>query len=270
MMTRTILMAMGLFCFVLNAPAQTQKPKAHTAKKSALSKPKPVVSRPRPATVILKNEGTGISGDITAITLDKISLLIEGKIYSYKLDDIASISFESPEAAQSSTQPTDATTPGEQSPEATSTAQVEPAATEPPAFGDIPANQKITTKENGGTLYIEAGIVYNHGGVEPVGRVEFILLDSNTKMHTAVAVRNILGLSSYTTDADMWELFEHTVQSVTTDFNGHATFKPVIPGQYYVSGITQTRGGFVTWNIPIQIAMGENFLTLDHNNAQGF
>jgi hypothetical protein len=62
-------------------------------------------------------------------------------------------------------------------------------------------------------------------------------------------------------------LKEHTVQIVTTDFSGKATFNDIKPGSYYIFGRTQTRGGFAVWNLFVEIRAGANSVFLDQNNA---
>ena len=259
-MTRTVVIMMCLISFAVSSSAQSPKTKAHTANKSTAAKKKSVPTKPRPATIILKKEGTGVTGDITSISLGKLSLLIEGKIYTYRLDDVASISFESTEnAEQSSSGQTNQSDVAEQS-TTTTAAGAESAEADKPSSPETPASSKLTTKTKGGTLSIEAGIVYLYGGAQPVARTEFLMLDDSMeeflkseatltdKDNKAIEMpsrRFLLSLifvkASLGDNATIQKIREHTVQSVQTDFNGRATFKPVTPGRYYIYGNTAVR-----------------------------
>ncbi len=284
-MKRTILILLCLIFFAVTVSAQTPKAKGHASKKSPAAK-KAIAPKPRPATIMLKKEGTGITGDITSISLGNLSLLIEGRIYTYRLDDVASISFESPENAEqtSSRQPNQSDV-AEQS--STTPADAESAEADKASPPETPASSKPTTKAKGGMLSIEAAIVYSYGGVQPVARTEFMLFvenpdvllaeiskpDENGRQLNTTNLFGSVGGNIYVNgrgdegQVAYKHLIQKRVQSVTTDFTGKATFKPVIPGQYYIFGVTATRGGVAVWNIPIQIEIGENSLTVDQNNA---
>jgi len=136
---------------------------------------------------------------------------------------------------------------------------------------------------NKGVLSIEAGVVYKMGGMQPVARVTFHLLDDD--------LENILQKAGYTGDKgsdvvtryaiasqfpDQNQPFygqakiviqSHIVQSVTTDFSGKAQFEGVPSGRYYIMGVTETRGGFAFWNLRVDVKPGKNSVVLDQNNA---
>jgi hypothetical protein len=46
-------------------------------------------------------------------------------------------------------------------------------------------------------------------------------------------------------------LFRHVQYTTLTDFEGKATFEDVKVGDYYLFGVTQTRGAFAIWNLKI-------------------
>lgn len=154
----------------------------------------------------------------------------------------------------------------------------------------------LTTKEKGGTLSIEAGIVYLHGGPQPVARTVFYLFDKNPdllwmelakpwdafvdKKKNALGAKepirlsavfgNLNGILFYRRDEHELpynSLIQQSVQSVKTDFGGKAIFNPVLPGLYYVFGVAMTRRSTATWIYPVEIQQGEQLLTLDQNNA---
>lgn len=58
----------------------------------------------------------------------------------------------------------------------------------------------------------------------------------------------------------------HTVDTVTTDFDGRAKTS-VAAGHYYLYGSYKIFDKEITWYVPIQLKAGENRLTLDQNNA---
>ena len=83
----------------------------------------------------------------------------------------------------------------------------------------------------------------------------------------------------------------HIVQSTKTDFSGKANFKPVAAGTYYLMGLVRrqyayvreigqgeypktdsgqrrgTTSGRLDWNVKIDLKPGQNFVTLDQDNA---
>jgi hypothetical protein len=60
---------------------------------------------------------------------------------------------------------------------------------------------------------------------------------------------------------------QHAVQTVSTDFSGKAQFTDIKPGNYYITGLSGTRGGFAVWNLPVEVKAGQNSVLLDQNNA---
>jgi hypothetical protein len=155
-----------------------------------------------------------------------------------------------------------------------------------------------------GTLIVEAQIVYKLYGPQPVARQSLYLLDHDIQLPrkddpkfqakvdslkneqektnlllTAVALHGFFQLRGKNISDDQaksllniiantraaWDM--HLVKETQTDFKGLAKFKGVRPGQYWVMGETETRGGLAAWIVPATIKRGTNKLILDQNNA---
>ena len=43
----------------------------------------------------------------------------------------------------------------------------------------------------------------------------------------------------------------YVLRTTTTDFEGNATFENVPAGEYYIYGVTETRGGFAVWSYKV-------------------
>jgi hypothetical protein len=155
------------------------------------------------------------------------------------------------------------------------------------------------------TLIIDAQIIYNMGGPQPVARQTFYLLDADLlslkaddpkikakldsvtdeteKLSLTMSAMLLAALRNAVENQDMaeksgksllrsvelsksyWE--PHLVQSMQTDFKGHAVFENLKPGNYWLVGMTETRAAFAFWNLKVSLARGENKLMLDQNNA---
>ena len=155
------------------------------------------------------------------------------------------------------------------------------------------------------SLSIEAKIIYNMGGPQPVARTHFYLLDSDPfgvradepgfqrRMSAAKSEEERTNLllesaifllfkeainSKKITDANakqflgsvdsgrsLWE--SHLVKEMVTDFEGRAKCEGLKAGNYWLLGMTETRAAFALWNIPIQINAGENNLLVSQGNA---
>jgi hypothetical protein len=163
-----------------------------------------------------------------------------------------------------------------------------------------------------GSLIIDAQIIYNLGGPQPVARQYFYLLDvdpmsldenddkyrakidslkgqeredlektaalfmSVKKLLTTLVInqannKELEGrppkelFSSLEMSKPFWE--SHIIQSVQTDFKGHAVFENLSTGTYWLMGITETRAAFTFWSLKVSVGRGENKLMLDQNNA---
>lgn len=157
----------------------------------------------------------------------------------------------------------------------------------------------VIPKWNRVFLYIEAQIVRPSGEIQPAARETFYLLDADLIRLSMVegnensSVRDqvyrehpTLGMvakvmdarrrSAYSLGAEvipfmensrpLWE--SHVVQSAHTDARGHATFKSLKPGDYWLMGRTETVGGGAAfWNQPITIGREEHHVKLDQTNA---
>lgn len=155
-----------------------------------------------------------------------------------------------------------------------------------------------------GSLEVEAQIIYNMGGPQPVARQSFYLLDTDPLLLNmddpkykarqgsltdaqkqeqvgAVAMIGILRLRATNpqyadiSDASLLKVVElsksfwqpHLIQSAQTDFKGIASFENIKPGTYWIMGITQTRAGSAFWNLKVDVGVGHNKVLLDQNNA---
>ncbi|MDX6696202.1 MAG: hypothetical protein QOF02_3805 [Blastocatellia bacterium] len=59
----------------------------------------------------------------------------------------------------------------------------------------------------------------------------------------------------------------HFIQSVTTDFQGRASFDSLKAGDHWIMGVTETRAGFAFWNYKVTVKPGENKVLLSQENA---
>jgi hypothetical protein len=145
-----------------------------------------------------------------------------------------------------------------------------------------------------GTLSFETGLVFKSGDVKPVARTTFYLLDDDlSKILADAGLQTPRGYESGSGDtnkdlinsfassivyslvpafknfypAAMTALKPHTIETVTTDFSGKATFSPVAAGTYYLMGVSETPNGYVIWNFKVELKAGKNSVTLDQNNA---
>lgn len=137
--------------------------------------------------------------------------------------------------------------------------------------------QYADASSSGVSLKIEAGIAYKLGGVQPVARTAFVLLDANpipelvklppayTRGLANAAEEMALRCGKDMPDA-MAVIQKHTRYSVTTGFDGKAEFAGVRPGKYWVFGATETRSGCAFWLREIELTKSEN-MALDQNNA---
>ncbi len=152
---------------------------------------------------------------------------------------------------------------------------------------------KPSTKAQG-VLSFETGLVFRSGDVKPIARTTFYLLDNNlSKILIDAGLQTPKGHESGTNDinkdlinsfagsivfnllpeykdfhlAAMTALKPHTIQTVTTGFDGKATFQPTATGTYYLMGVSETPNGYVIWNLKVEIKPGKNSVILDQNNA---
>lgn len=113
-------------------------------------------------------------------------------------------------------------------------------------------------------IQIKVAIIYSLGGAQAVARENFYLLNKD-----AVQLWKDAGLVK--DEKNLWFSFSldrldamdnkpskfeeaikpHIVKSITTDFEGNATFENVPEGNYYIYGVTQTRGGYAAWSYKV-------------------
>lgn len=151
------------------------------------------------------------------------------------------------------------------------------------------------------TLSIESAIVYKVGGVQPVARSRFFLLDKSAEdilksanlkpqsdtMDRALAVARKQGMNpdiisylnylkfAFKSPEDYSEYFakfyseieKHTIKSDLTDLQGKLQFEEIQPNNYFIFGIAETRSGFAIWDFPIKIEEKKQSIILDQNNA---
>jgi hypothetical protein len=146
-----------------------------------------------------------------------------------------------------------------------------------------------------GSLSIEAGIVYQFGGAQPVARNDFVLFDQNPETILSDALMLQLKyrgpnyskalepdsflvnyvLCSFSikqeeinaVNAANRVLRGHVAAGGTTDFGGKLTFSAVPTGTYWLFGITRLRSGFTFWNLRVAIGPGSQGVILDQRNA---
>ena len=147
-------------------------------------------------------------------------------------------------------------------------------------------------------LSIEAGLVYKSGDAKPVPRTEFHLLDADPEKILADAKIERKGrlknwkemalVKAYAASKlcvhrltkcpalkDSWDLARdaddalkpHITKSVTTGFDGKATFEAVPAGTYYVMGVYLLDDSFVVWNVEVNLKSEAQQVILDQNNA---
>ncbi len=130
-----------------------------------------------------------------------------------------------------------------------------------------------------GKLELEAAIIYSFGGVQPVARQKFYLLDADLAsiLRKVSKIKNAKDdnlISSFgmfakfgTIDKELAEIQKHVKYEATTDFEGKAKFDNVECKKYFLFGLAPTRKSSAVWNIPLEIKEGSNTIVLDQNNA---
>ncbi len=155
----------------------------------------------------------------------------------------------------------------------------------------------VSTRPKGkanSVLSFETGLVFKSGDVKPVARATFHLLDDSLgnilRVAGLSAPRNYGG-GTGNTDEDLVNAYAssikysildgykefgpaaatavrpHIIQTVTTGFDGKATFEAVAAGTYHLMGMSETPKGYVIWNLKVELKAGKNTVTLDQNNA---
>ena len=243
---------MSLLCLtVFLAYGQTRRTTrpAPTPSVAPTATPTPTIEIPARRVVVKLKDGRSLDADFLQASAKELHVRVAGNQLKIAMDEVAAIIISAEVIAQAVTTPTPVPTP--------------------------------TT----GTLAIEAGIIYKMGGNQPVGRTEFGLLNASLAILISdsgyrsrfgqIDLISAWGIDrQYPNNSNAGVLSridaaikEHAVQTVTTDFNGRASFENLQPGSYFLFGIAQTRGGHAIWNLPIEIKAGQNSILLDQNNA---
>jgi len=156
------------------------------------------------------------------------------------------------------------------------------------AFHTACSSSLLKPFQSKSALNLEAAIVYKMGGVQPIARQEFYLLDRDLneifKEQGEVQAKSLGGVArkryyelndlvypvvnrnefaSLTNDV----IPKYVKYRIQTDFQGKAQLKDINPGRYYLYGNSETRGGRAVWNLQVDLKTGENSIVLDQNNA---
>jgi hypothetical protein len=136
-------------------------------------------------------------------------------------------------------------------------------------------------------ISIKVAIIYNLGGAQAVAREDFYLLtkdaiqawkehgllkkDERTTLDDTILFRleflaDRFNVSQKKPSKFAEAIKPYTVKTVTTDFEGNATFESVPEGDYYIYGITETRGGYAVWSYKVSTQENKTVL-LDNKNA---
>ena len=134
-----------------------------------------------------------------------------------------------------------------------------------------------------GSLRIEAQIVYDVGGSQPVAREWFFLYDTDPaqlpipdispQTDKIVIATKILPVTVSTGEGyDLWQnvgkvVEPHIVKRAKTDFNGRIAADNLTPGDYWIVGRAKTRVGEAIWMQKVTVGPGENKVLLDQKNA---
>jgi hypothetical protein len=143
---------------------------------------------------------------------------------------------------------------------------------------------------------IEAQVIYNMGGPQPVARTTFYLLNadpfnlpedksSDDDLMKVTSKAIVAALKTLVSDKskgdkmgkDWWSgAFQsalktwqpYIVKSVDTDFKGQATFDNIPSGTYWILGLAETRGGVALWSTKVEVGTWSTTrVLLDQNNA---
>jgi hypothetical protein len=133
-------------------------------------------------------------------------------------------------------------------------------------------------------LNLEVGIDYQYGGVQPVARQEFYLLDADlNEMLGGTAgesPKRLWELTSFVDGswgqeaekkrADLTEIIRaHTTAKATTDLHGKLSFAPIVPRAYYILGwsTARTEHQLIIWNYRVDLKPGVQSVSLSSSDA---
>jgi hypothetical protein len=127
---------------------------------------------------------------------------------------------------------------------------------------------------------IKAAIIYTLGGAQGVAREDFYLLKKDAvqiwKKTGVLKDEKDFGISFSVDRINVMSkepskfeeaLKPYIVQTVTTDFEGNATFENVPEGEYFIYAVTETRGGRSVWNYKVSTTPENKLVFLDNKNA---
>jgi hypothetical protein len=138
-----------------------------------------------------------------------------------------------------------------------------------------------------GTLNLEAAIIYQFGGAQPVAKEKFYLLDQDLEQIVKEAGETEdfkPGTGDYKRPYNMEDvkfpsllnkqfrelqpiIAKHIKYTLETDFQGKAQLSNISIGTYYLYGVAETRKGSSVWNLKVEINRGDNKISLSQNNA---
>ena len=140
-----------------------------------------------------------------------------------------------------------------------------------------------------GVVTLEVGLDYAYGGIQPVARQEFYLLNGNLNelLPAKMELRDLTAFveaqqANKATTAQFWleknqqdrekltnVIQAHTAAKGMTDLHGMITFAPIVPGPYYVLGWSTTRkeSEVIIWNYRVDVKAGEQKISLSSSDA---
>ena len=147
-----------------------------------------------------------------------------------------------------------------------------------------------------GAIAIEAQIIYNLGGPQPVARQAFYLLNADPRQlpnatlengglvfHAMTGslslyqqyaeVRQVTSaeelkknLATFSMTRPFWQ--PYVVATAETDFKGLARMAGLRAGRYWLMGMAETRAGIAFWSLPVTVRPWRTSqILLDQNNA---
>lgn len=138
---------------------------------------------------------------------------------------------------------------------------------------------QIERKPTQRNIPIKVAIIYSVGGAQAVARENFYLLKKDAlqiwKDAGIIKDEKKFGfeyqLARLNTKEGNSSRFDeaikpHIVNTTTTDFEGNAVFENVPEGEYYIYGVTGTRGGIAIWSYKVSTQEIKTIL-LDNKNA---
>jgi|GEM_PF-2937215 hypothetical protein len=141
-----------------------------------------------------------------------------------------------------------------------------------------------TGEQEKSVLNLEVGIDYKYGGVQPVARQEFYLLNADlnellggTNERSKIRLWELTsfvdgswGEKSEKNRADLTEIIRtHTTAKATTDLHGKLTFAPAVPGSYYILGwsTNRTEHQLIIWNYRVDLKPGVQNVSLSSSDS---